>query len=297
MPELTLDSLHPHLQSDCSQCFGLCCVALPYAKSTDFSCDKPGGTPCRHLAPDYRCGIHSRLREQGFRGCTVYECFGAGQRLSMAAYQGRSWRDDPAAADRMLEIFPVMQQLHEMISYLREILASERTAAVHESAGSGLARLETLAGGTLAELARLDLPAERSAVNATLLEASRLVREGAAHAGNGMGNCPVGNKAARTNKRDASALPQPARRDFMGANLKNKAWRGANLRGALLIAANLQGADLRDCDWIGADLRDADLRGADLSGSLFLTQMQVNSARGDARTKLPAGLRMPAHWG
>ncbi|MNC75792.1 Pentapeptide repeats (8 copies) [compost metagenome] len=64
----------------------------------------------------------------------------------------------------------------------------------------------------------------------------------------------------------------------------------------MLIAANLQNADLRDCDLIGSDLRDADLRGADLRGSLFLSQMQVNSAKGDSRTKLPPGLRVPAHW-
>lgn len=62
------------------------------------------------------------------------------------------------------------------------------------------------------------------------------------------------------------------------------------------MAADLGGADLREADLIGADLRDADVRGADLTGALFLTQAQLNAARGDAATVLPAGLSRPAHW-
>lgn len=71
---------------------------------------------------------------------------------------------------------------------------------------------------------------------------------------------------------------------------------GVSHRGALLIAADLRGRDLADADLLGADLRDADLRGADLSRSLFLTQAQVNAARGDLRTRLPERLGRPAHW-
>lgn len=273
-----IDPLQPHLQTDCSQCFGLCCVALPYAKSADFPCDKPGGSPCRHLQKDYRCGIHDTLRKQGYKGCTVYDCFGAGERVSKLTFGGCSWREDSHTADRMLAVFPVMQQLHEIISYLREIAAADRTAALHAEAGQAIARLEGLAAQPPEALLELDLPAVRAGVNGTLLEASRLVRQ----------------QGVAASGRSASALP--SRKDFFGANLKGKLWRGANLRGAMLIAANLQKADLRDCDFIGADLRDADLRGADLRGALFLSQMQVNSAKGDAGTRLPPGLRVPGHW-
>ncbi|MFE4849650.1 pentapeptide repeat-containing protein, partial [Streptomyces sp. NPDC056689] len=84
--------------------------------------------------------------------------------------------------------------------------------------------------------------------------------------------------------------------DLMGARLKGADLRGANLRGAYLIAADLTGADLREADLIGADLRDARLQGADLTGSIFLTQAQVNAARGDGWTKIPASLSRPAHW-
>lgn len=63
-----------------------------------------------------------------------------------------------------------------------------------------------------------------------------------------------------------------------------------------MIAADLKGADLRDADLIGADFRDTDLRGADLSESIFLTQGQINAAKGDDLTKLPPALTRPEHW-
>ncbi|MGW3479266.1 pentapeptide repeat-containing protein, partial [Streptomyces althioticus] len=68
--------------------------------------------------------------------------------------------------------------------------------------------------------------------------------------------------------------------------------RGAEGREGLRVV----GADLRDADLIGADLRGADLAGADLTGALFLTQAQLNAARGDAATTLPPSLERPAHW-
>lgn len=80
------------------------------------------------------------------------------------------------------------------------------------------------------------------------------------------------------------------RKDFFGAKLKE-----ADLKGVLFIAADLRGADMRLTDLIGADFRDADLRGADLTGSIFLTQAQVNAAKGDRYTKLPASVRKPDH--
>ena len=69
-----------------------------------------------------------------------------------------------------------------------------------------------------------------------------------------------------------------------------------SLRGSVAIAADLTGADLWRCDVLGVDLRDADLSGADLRGAIYLTQVQVNSARGDVRTLLPDGFARPSHW-
>lgn len=38
-------------------------------------------------------------------------------------------------------------------------------------------------------------------------------------------------------------------------------------------------------------------RGADLTKSIFLTQAQLNVAKGDTSTKLPSSLTYPKHWG
>jgi uncharacterized protein YjbI with pentapeptide repeats len=84
--------------------------------------------------------------------------------------------------------------------------------------------------------------------------------------------------------------------DFIGADLRKKNLRGANLSGSCLIAADLRGADLSFVDLIGADLRDADLRGANLSNSIYLTQAQINLAKGDNTTKLPQLLTKPVNW-
>jgi len=65
---------------------------------------------------------------------------------------------------------------------------------------------------------------------------------------------------------------------------------------ALMVAADPSGADLRVADVLGANLRGADLTGADLRGAIFLTQCQLNSARGSLTTVLPEAFAVPTHW-
>lgn len=77
------------LRADCDSCFGLCCVALPFAASVDFAADKHAGQPCANLRDNFRCGVHQDLRKIGYRGCTVYDCFGAGQHVTQVTYGGK----------------------------------------------------------------------------------------------------------------------------------------------------------------------------------------------------------------
>lgn len=262
------------LRGDCERCFGLCCVALPFAASADFAVDKAAGTPCRNLQEDHRCGIHARLRQKGFTGCTVYDCFGAGQQVSQITFGGQDWRTGPPErARRMFDVFPVVRQLHELLWYLTEALALPAARPVHTELRKALAKTEELTGGTPEELAGLDLAAHRQEVNVLLLKTSELAR--------------AGTKGRKKDRRGA---------DLMGARLKGADLRGASLRGAYLIAADLTGADLRGADLIGADLRDADLTDADLTGAFFLTQPQLNAARGSAGTRLPGSVTRPGHW-
>ncbi|MEW2413247.1 pentapeptide repeat-containing protein [Streptomyces sp. NPDC046866] len=263
----------PHLHADCANCFALCCVALPFAKSNDFAVNKAAGTPCGNLRQDFRCGIHTRLRDKGFQGCTTFDCFGAGQQVSQVTFGGRDWRTHPGTAPAMFEAFAVMRQLHELLFYVTDALTRPAARPAHAGLREALEETSRWAAADAEALTGLDVGALRQKINTLLLETSELVRAQA--------------PGRRKNHRGA---------DLMGARLARADLRGANLRGAYLIAANLSGADLRLADLIGADFRDADLRGADLRDALFLTQAQLGAARGDTATRIPTTLTRPAHW-
>ncbi|MFB7455374.1 pentapeptide repeat-containing protein [Streptomyces sp. NPDC056188] len=265
------------LRGDCARCFGLCCVALPFAASADFALDKPAGKPCPNLRDDHRCGIHTRLRQQGFTGCTVYDCFGAGQKVSQVVFGGQDWRTGSGEDARLMsEVFPVVRQLHELLWYVTEALDLSAARPVHGELRRALERTGQLTLLPPGELVALDVGVHRQEVNVLLLRTSELVRAGA--------------RRGRGKPKDRRGA------DLVGARLKGADLRGASLRGACLIAADLTGADLRDADLIGADLRNTNLTGADLTGAFFLTQPQLEAARGSAATRLPGSLSRPAHW-
>src|SRR4051812_13802483 len=112
------DDARRHLRADCANCAALCCVAPAFAASADFAVDKPAGMPCPNLRDDDLCGIHDRLRDRGFPGCAVFDCFGAGQHVTQGTFAGRSWRESPELAGAMFAVLPVMRQLHEMLWHL-----------------------------------------------------------------------------------------------------------------------------------------------------------------------------------
>jgi uncharacterized protein YjbI with pentapeptide repeats len=68
---------------------------------------------------------------------------------------------------------------------------------------------------------------------------------------------------------------------------------GPDLAEADLAGADLRGVDLSLADLLGADLRGADVRGAALADALFLTRTQLQSARRDETTAVPASLLGP----
>jgi hypothetical protein len=226
------------LEADCASCAGLCCIVPAFAKSSDFAIDKAAGKACPNLGGDFRCTIHQKLDEQGFHGCVVFDCFGAGQRIT---------QENPGAD------LSTVRQLHELMWLVSEALRLERARRVHEKLRELLARIDHLAGGAPAELRALDVDAVRRQVNPVLQKASQLARAG----------------TKRADYRGAQLIGRKMR----GADL-----RGASFRGALLIGADLREADLRLADFTGADLRGTDLRGANLTGVLFLTRSQLRAA-------------------
>jgi uncharacterized protein YjbI with pentapeptide repeats len=254
-----------------------------FAHSSDFAFDKAPGHPCPNLAPDFRCSIHERLREDGFGGCAAYDCFGAGQHLAQVTFEGKDWLEHPEVRADMSAAFPVMRALHELLWYLSEAVALLEAAGAEvrgrdapdllDGLREEVEESRRLADGSPERLAQVDVDALRHRANRLLLRAGERVRSGAGHDG--------------ADLRGA---------DLVGQDLRHADLRGAGLRGALLIGTDLREVDLDRADLTGADLRGADLRGADLSGALFLTRSQVASARGDSRTRLPAGVDPPSHW-
>ena len=267
------------LRADCSQCFALCCTALGFRRSADFPVDKPAGTPCLNLADDFSCTIHEALRPRGFRGCTVFDCFGAGQRVSRQVFEGTSWRDAPETSREMFSVFAVVRQLHEMLWLLAEARDRATTVDSADEATDLAELIDRLLVGTRSEILGVDVEELRGRVRLLLTAVSEEARAGylAGHVD------------------DAAGDLHPAA-DLVGRDLRSRSLCGADLGGALVIAADLRGCDLTGVDLLGADLRDARVHGADLAGALFLTQAQVAAAQGDAETALPVDLDRPSHW-
>jgi hypothetical protein len=246
------------LRADCSRCQALCCVAPAFARSADFAIDKPAGRPCPNLGPEFGCRIHATLRNRGFPGCAVFDCFGAGQQVVQVTFAGQDWRHSPAVATSMFAVFKVMRQLKESLWHLAEARELLPAGPLRDRVEQAQAQTAGLADGSAGELERLDGAAHRRLVGALLAQVSEALR------------ADVPRRAA----------------DRMGADLI----------GAKLNGANLRGISLRGAYLLSADLRGADLRQARMQTSLFLTQPQLDAAQGDARTSIPRWLTRPKDW-
>ena len=275
VPASTRSALRP----DCGSCFALCCTAFGFMRSADFALDKPAGSPCRNLGSDFSCTIHEALLPRGFRGCTVFDCFGAGQNVSQRLFHGKSWLENPDSKQDMFAAFKASRQLHEMLWHLAE--AGKRTFDPDTSRKAARLRstIEQAVGG-LPELLALDVQELHVQVRSLLMEVSEEVR--------------AAYLAAGDDHLESSLVPGA---DLIGINLRSRRLCGADLRGAWLIAADLRASDLSGADLLGADLRDARLEGADLSQALYITQPQLNAAGGSRATLLPPDLTMPPSWG
>jgi hypothetical protein len=245
------------LRADCGSCAGLCCVVPAFTVSADFAIDKPSGVACPNLASeDFGCTIHSELSERGFPGCTVYDCFGAGQRVVQEHFGGRTWRDDPDVRADLFATFEVVERLHELLWYLEDAADRRLPRALREEVEG----LRTAVESAAAAPSEDDVVPLQLRADSLLGEVSGAVRRGG---------------------RDLRG------QDLVEHDLRDHDLTNANLRGTLLLGADLRGVDLTGADVLGADLRAADLRGADLRRSLFLTRLQLRAGRTDETTLVP----------
>ncbi len=269
------------LYADCQQCFGLCCAALYFSTMDGFPQDKMPGVPCRNLSEDFRCNIHGDLWNRGLKGCISFDCFGAGQKVAQVSFAGRDWIKDTESAGQMFEVFLVMRHIHELLWYMADALSLPATKSIHDELSQKFEEILQITTLSPESLLELDIVSLRESVNQLLLKTSELVR------------ADVWSKE-RTRPKKRKSYRRGA--DLLGADLRREDLTGANFRGACLIGANLSGNTLKGADVIGADFRDADIRRADLSEVVFLTQAQLNAAKGDRHTKIPKTLAPPNHW-
>jgi uncharacterized protein YjbI with pentapeptide repeats len=174
-----------------------------------------------------------------------------------------------------------VRDLHELLWYLAEAFDLPVDAALHAEVAAAFTSTRNLTDLAPDSLLRRDIEPLRAGIGELLGRVSEQVRGQLT---------PPWTPSGATRK-------EGPRSDLMGARFAGRDLRGANLRGSLLIAADLRGTDLTGTDLLGADLRDAMFDGASIDGALFVTQRQLNSARGSSSTVLPAWAERPSHWG
>ena len=159
----------------------------------------------------------------------------------------------------MFGALEVVEALHEMAWYLRDVLARQVSQDLRAEARVVLRDVEQAVSGVLDQPdqpVQPDLPGLRGRASVLFAEVSAELRH-----------------AVRENPVDHTHA------DLAGVRWRGADLRAAGLRGAVLIGADLRGADLRSADLLGADLRGADLREAQLDDALFLTPVRLAAAR------------------
>lgn len=260
------------LKIDCKKCSGLCCTALYFSKTEGFPNDKPAGKPCTNLMSDYGCAVHNKLMQYNLKGCMAFDCLGAGQKVTSDIYGGVSWKNQPERAEEIFRVFLAVWQLHQMVWYLAEAAAIVPAEELADQITALIGEYQNMTALLPMEILQIDIEEYRTRVNKILKKAGELVVQSVA--------------PGKTDKRS----------DNMGRNFKKANLNGRDFSMSLLIAANLEGCSLYGTNFLGADMRDTNIQNADLRESLFLTQAQVNAARGNEHTKLPDTLSRPIAW-
>lgn len=258
------------IKADCSKCSGLCCIALFFSKMDGFPQDKEAGKPCINLNKDYYCKIHGELKNCKMRGCIGYDCFGAGQHVTSVIYKGETWQTIKGKSQEIFDVFVVVFHLYQIRYFLVEsrtiVLAKELWKVIDELIDEN----KRLCNYSPKDILNIDVDSYRDKVNIILKKVCSLIKE------------------EYKNKKKLSG--------FLGGNFKNKDMSGQDLGMQLLIAANFNNCKFHGTIFLGADTRDTNLSNADLREAVFLTQGQVNCAKGNRNTKLPKHLDYPVTW-
>ena len=252
-------SIQASLYTDCTKCRGLCCRALYFSRLDGFPHDKAPGVACRYLCDDYQCSIYHELKQKGLKGCQNYDCLGAGQ----AAVQ----KDTPTDTD-LFAVYLKLYPIHQMLWYLMEAVQMKETITFQPELQGHIRTLNSLRNQAWQNLLHANLDSLHEQTNRML---KRTIQQKQLQ-NHGLGDHLIGRR-------------------FTGQALRN-----TDFTMKPLLGADFSNCDLRGSCFLGCDLRDCTIAGSDLRGCFFLTQMQINSARGNMLTKLPENLKRPAHW-
>ncbi len=250
------------MKADCSQCCGLCCAALYFAKMDGFPYDKQAMEACHYLLEDYRCQIHPQLVEKGLSGCIGYDCFGAGQFITQIRYKKETWKQNKEIEKEMFEVFPIVFQLFQIRYYILEAKRIAKDATSISKLQYLYNENELIANAPTSELLQFSLDEYRASVNKIIKDVLRNLH------------------LKRVNH-------------CLGKNFAKQNLDSNDFTMTLLIATNFEGCQFGKSVFLGADTRDANFKNADLSQALFLSQEQVNRAKGNCDTKLPKHLSYP----
>lgn len=264
------DDLEATLRIGCDKCSGICCVALYCMKTDGFPENKEAGVPCKHLMSNFRCDIHSVLANKNMKGCLAYDCFGAGQKVTQSFYPNEDWKTNSEKANEIFQVFMIVFQLHQMAWYLLESLPLVTDEHLKSVIDELITKNKQMTSCTSDEILHMNIEEYRTSVNQVLKKVSGRIA------------------VLHSNETDS--------KDCLGKNFRHANLDGRDFSMALMIAANLEGCSLRGTNFLGADIRDANIKDTDLSGCIFLTQMQINSAKGNSNTKLPTNLSRPSSW-
>lgn len=270
--ETSQSSLLKHLSIDCDRCCGLCCTALFFSTHDGFPEDKEAGKPCRHLAPDFRCSIHEQLIRKRMKGCITYDCIGAGQ-IVTKLYSEKNWSLNPEIKNQMFQVFIKVHTLQQMLWYLVESTTLLPAKSLNTSIKLYIKDIMRITSLSPKHLLETDIAAYQISTNQILKKAAGLVQ-----------------KETRCHQKSEK------KNTFFGYNFKGANLNGYDFSSTLLIASNLEHCSLKGCNFLGADMRDVNIQNTDLSDSIFLTQGQLNSARGNSCTKIPPMLKKPVLW-
>ncbi|NLK95183.1 MAG: hypothetical protein GX275_08325 [Clostridiales bacterium] len=259
------------LRIDCSNCSGLCCVALFFSKMDGFPQNKEAGKACINLNKDFKCRIHSDLEKQKMKGCIGYDCFGAGQQVTKTIYSGETWLSDHKKSQKIFDVFIIIFQLHQMLWYLGEA----RTIIFAKNLWKDIDKLINenikICNSQEDDILKYNIEEYRDKVNNILKKVSNAVKS------NFNGN-------------------KDNNRAYLGKKFKNKNFNGVDLSMSLLIAADFENCSFHGTNFLGADTRDTNFSNCDLREAIFLTQGQINSALGNSKTLLPYNLTIPSTW-